>query len=287
MLTRKYTKRIRILLKQIFWRLNRNEKKSTAKKLRRRATTKNIPRSHGDSTANPCPVNELDFGYLRGFGPENRADFTNFTFAAKEDIEGPGISSVAPLIADGIGQRSSIQQDNTPDQVSPLRPQENNADIDHGGQFDGAALNNANISTPDQNSRLQSTEGNEPNGNIPRRGNVTRLYMPPRDRRCPRNDGYVSERTLEEYMNSDTQSEQMNNGTENMEEGPSESTKVANEQAGLATGMPTDDRNIEEIAADIWNEHLGQHDTDTGRHGFNGDQDPQIPSHQRDFRTGT
>ncbi|CAI6079661.1 unnamed protein product, partial [Clonostachys chloroleuca] len=164
--------------------------------------SKDEPKSHGDSTANPCPVNELDFGYLRGFGPENRADFTNFTFAAKEDIEGPGISS-----------------------VSPLRPQENNADIDHGGQFDGAALNNANISTPDQNSRLQSTEGNEPNGNIPRRGNVTRLYMPPRDRRCPRNDGYVSERTLEEYMNSDTQSEQMNNGTENMEEGPSESTK--------------------------------------------------------------
>jgi hypothetical protein len=38
--------------------------------------------------------------------------------------------------------------------------------------------------------------------------------------------------------------------------------------------MPTDDGNIEEIAADIWNEHLGQHDTDIGRHGFNGAQDP-------------
>ncbi|CAH0032779.1 unnamed protein product, partial [Clonostachys rhizophaga] len=122
-LTRKFTRRIRKLLKQIFWRLNKNAKKYAAKKLRRRSATKNIFRSHGYSTANPCPVNELYFGYLRDFGavlqpvapapgeaprsreapgPENRADFTNFIFAAKEeDTEGPGISSVPPLIASG------------------------------------------------------------------------------------------------------------------------------------------------------------------------------------------
>jgi hypothetical protein len=209
-------------------------------------------------------VNEL---YLRGFGavlqpvapapgevpgPEKRPvprieQISNFTLAAKEeDTEGLGISSVPFLIADGIGQRSSVQQDNTPDQVRPLRPQENNADIYQGGQSDGAELNNAtdDISPPDQNSRLRSTEGNEPNGKIPRRGNVTRRHMPPNKRRRPRNDGYVSERTLEECMmfstssesdpDSDTQSEQMNNGTENMEEGPLESAIVANEQAGLA-----------------------------------------------------
>uniref|UniRef100_A0A8H7NEH7 Uncharacterized protein n=1 Tax=Bionectria ochroleuca TaxID=29856 RepID=A0A8H7NEH7_BIOOC len=245
----------------------------------------NYPNSEDSTNANKMThqkTNVMNELYLRGFGavlqpvapapgevpgPEKRPvprieQISNFTLAAKEeDTEGLGISSVPPLIADGIGQRSSVQQDNTPDQ---------------GGQSDGAELNNAtdDISPPDQNSRLRSTEGNEPNGNIPRRGNVTRRHMPPNKRRRPRNDGYVSERTLEECMmfstssesdpDSDTQSEQMNNGTENMEEGPLESTIVANEQAGLAPGMPTDDGNIEEIAADIWNEHLGQHDTDIG-----------------------
>ncbi|CAH0032781.1 unnamed protein product, partial [Clonostachys rhizophaga] len=41
--------------------------------------------------------------------------------------------------------------------------------------------------------------------------------------------------------------------------------------------MPTDDPNIEEIAADIWDEHLGQHGSDTGRHGFNENHDPTEP----------
>ncbi|CAH0002404.1 unnamed protein product [Clonostachys byssicola] len=188
-------------------------------------------------------------------GLENRSDFTNFSFAAgEEDTEGPGISS-----------------------VRPLRPQENNADMGQGGQFDGAVPNNAtdNISPPDPNPRPRSTEESEPSGKFPRPGNVARRYIPCRNRRRPRNDDYISEGTMEEYIwsstssesdfDSDTQYEQMDNGTENVEECPPGPTIVTNEEARLAAGMPIDDRNVKEIAADIWNEHLGQHNTDTGR----------------------
>ncbi|CAH0045399.1 unnamed protein product [Clonostachys solani] len=204
--------------------------------------------------------------YLRGIGaapapreapgPENGADFTSFTFAAKEEDTGaPGISSVPPFAANGIEQGSSVQQDSTPGQVRPLRPQENNADMNQDGQFDGATLNNAtdNISPPNPNPGPRRTDGREASRNIPRRGNVTRRYMPPRNRRRPRKDGYASERILEEYMgssassesdsDSDTQSEQMNNGTENIEEGPSEPTNVANKQLEFQT---SDDAHMNE-----------------------------------------
>ncbi|VUC31309.1 unnamed protein product [Clonostachys rosea] len=298
--------RITQLLKDLFWKLNNTEKKSIAKRLKkRRETTMTLLTSHGESITDGIPVDDLDFGYNQGMGavsqpsapatgeascPDNRTGFISFTFAAKaEDIDVPAMPSVTPLAADGIVQEPSIQQDSAPDQVRTLRPSENNADRDQNGQFNSAPPNNATDNTSPHNPipRPRFIDERETSGNTSRKGNATRRYMPPRNRRPPRNDGYVSEGTLEELMrsstssesdsDSDMQSEQMNNGTENADEAVAKPTNGANAQVGLSTGIPTDDQNIEDIAHDVWIEHIGQRDTATGLHGFTVNQDLRDP----------